>query len=233
MRDGHTVKAMGAVGALEVHASEVFYQPEDAEASETEQILTALGKAETKMVEIGNAAKANRTEAKSWAVGGTGSREGEDTDNAMYYAGKAAEDAEKAVDAAKAAEAAQRGAEDAESEAVALLNELDTEALELPAGSLATAEYDRETRKITFGIPAGPQGERGPRGEQGARGETGPQGPKGEKGDNGVCIPLEFGMFAMSVNEDGHLLVSVNEEDPFPPLEIDAETGHLVYKIDN
>lgn len=224
MRDGHTVKAMGAVGALEVRASEVVYQPEDAVPSETEQIMSALGAAETAMEESLHGAESSAEEAKSWAVGGTESREGEDTDNAMYYAGKAAEDAEKAENAATAAEAA-------EEEAAALLNELDAAAKVLPAGSVATAEYDRETRTVTFGIPTGPKGEPGPQGAKGERGETGLKGDRGEKGDNGACIPLGFGMFAMSVSEEGHLLVSVNEEEPFPPLEIDPETGHLMYKI--
>lgn len=43
------------------------------------------------------------TEAKSWAVGDTGSREGEDTDNAMYYAGKAADLAKAAGESEEAA----------------------------------------------------------------------------------------------------------------------------------
>lgn len=39
--------------------------------------------------------------AESWAVGGTDSRQGEDTDNAMYYAGQAASSAESAQSSAE------------------------------------------------------------------------------------------------------------------------------------
>ena len=323
------VKALSAVGTLEVRASEVIYQPEDAVPSETEQIMSALGAAETAMEESLHGAESSAEEAKSWAVGGTESREGEDTDNAMYYAGKAAEDAEKAENAAESAEntkittweyaanalrsaaasddakkealaaktaalGAQEAAEDAAAAALAsqagaasakqgameaakesaasseaaqlakagaqtvkeataaMLNELEATAEDLPAGSEATAVYDCVTKKLTFGIPQGekgeqgiqgPQGTQGPKGETGERGRQGPKGesgaqgpkgdtgPKGEKGDNGACVSLGPGLFVMSVNEEGHLLVSVNEEETFPPLEIDAETGHLLYKI--
>ncbi len=120
---------------LEVKESGGYYRPAEPTPTMAQQILDALGKAELVV-------QASAQEAKSWAVGGTGSREGEDTDNARYYAeqaGKAAEetaaevrtefealaaDAEGSVDAAKAAkasaeqaqgkaEAAQAGAEQA------------------------------------------------------------------------------------------------------------------------
>lgn len=89
----------------------------------------------------------------------------------------------------------------------------------------------------------GPQGERGPvgaTGPQGPKGETGdagpqgvpgPQGATGPKGADGVLTELGTGVFAMGISEDGHLLVSVNESEAAPPLEIDPETGHLLYKI--
>lgn len=101
----------------------------------------------------------------------------------------------------------------------------------------------------------GPKGEKGDPGEQGPRGEkgdTGAQGPKGDKGDtgeqgpkgdpgqdgrdgadgkDGVILDIASGMFAMMVNETGHLILAVNEEDKTPPLSIDPETGHLIYNI--
>lgn len=64
----------------------------------------------------------------------------------------------------------------------------------LPAGSSATATYDKSTGTLALGIPqgskgdtgatgatgaTGPQGEQGVQGETGATGETGPQGPAG------------------------------------------------------
>ena len=52
-----------------------------------------------------------------------------------------------------------------------------------------------------------------------------------DKGRDGAVIDLEWGVFAMSVNEAGHLLVMVNTEEAAPPLRIDPGTGHLLYEI--
>lgn len=63
--------------------------------------------------------------------------------------------------------------------------EISAEAETLPAGSSATAEFDSETMKVSFGIPAGEKGETGERGERGPAGETGPEGPAGSDGAPG------------------------------------------------
>ena len=76
-----------------------------------------------------------------------------------------------------------RRAEDAVEEIQSITAEAET----LPAGSEATASYD--DGKLTFGIPAGPQGERGATGAQGETGATGPQGPKGDTGATGATGP--------------------------------------------
>lgn len=61
----------------------------------------------------------------------------------------------------------------------------------LPAGSSATATYDKSTGTLALGIPQGNKGDtgatgaQGPKGETGATGATGPQGPKGETGARG------------------------------------------------
>lgn len=75
--------------------------------SEELQIMEALGKTE-------EAVKQSATEAKSWAVGGTGSRTGEDTDNAKYYSGlsQTSQDAAQAS-ATAAASSAQQAASSA------------------------------------------------------------------------------------------------------------------------
>lgn len=52
----------------------------------------------------------------------------------------------------------------------------------LPAGSLATATYDKSTGTLALGIP---QGEKGDTGETGATGATGPQGKQGVRGETG------------------------------------------------
>lgn len=68
-----------------------------------------------------------------------------------------------------------------------------------------------EERYVDSGVPA--------------TGDVGPQGPPG------VMIDVAPGMFAMGVNEAGHLILAVNEGDKTPPIRIDPETGHLLYEI--
>lgn len=57
---------------------------------------------------------------------------------------------------------------------------------------------------------------------------TGGQGPKG---DPGALVDVESGVFAMGVNEEGHLVLAVNVLDSAPPLRIEDKTGHLIYEI--
>lgn len=98
--DVHSV-SMSVSDHLFVDESDSYYKPAEPTPSEMQQILEAIAKNE----EI---VKASATAAKSWAVGGTGSREGEDTDNAKYYAESAADDAESAAeDAGSASQSAE------------------------------------------------------------------------------------------------------------------------------
>ena len=56
----------------------------------------------------------------------------------------------------------------------------------LPAGSSATATYDKSTGTLSLGIPQGPQGVKG---DTGAQGEIGPQGKTGATGATGATGP--------------------------------------------
>ncbi len=92
--DGTRHVAMSAQCFLEVSPNDSVWKPAEPTPSMGEQILSHLGKAEQVM-------EAKAAEAKSWAVGGTNTREGEETDNAKYYAGQAGESAENAERAAE------------------------------------------------------------------------------------------------------------------------------------
>lgn len=81
---------------LQVMENDSYYSPAQPTPTEAQQILGALGQAVERV-------DASAQEAKSWAVGGTGTREGEDTDNAKYYAGEAAQSASDALAAQEAA----------------------------------------------------------------------------------------------------------------------------------
>ena len=68
------------------------------------------------------------------------------------------------------------------------LDVMSVSATTLPAGSQATAVYDKATGALTLGIPQGDKGatgDTGPEGKQGPKGETGAIGPQGEQGPAG------------------------------------------------
>ena len=68
------------------------------------------------------------------------------------------------------------------------LDVMSASATTLPAGSQATAVYDKSTGALTLGIPQGDKGatgDTGPEGKQGPKGETGATGPQGEPGPPG------------------------------------------------
>ena len=59
----------------------------------------------------------------------------------------------------------------------------------LPAGSSATATYDKSTGTLALGIPQGNKGDTGATGETGATGPQGEQGVQGETGATGATGP--------------------------------------------
>ena len=71
-------------------------------------------------------------------------------------------------------------------------------------------------------------GAKGDTGPQGPQGIQGPQGPPGENGTAAV-VTLDPGMFALTVNGEGHLILTHNTSDPVPPLQV--VDGHLKYII--
>lgn len=107
----------------------------------------------------------------------------------------------------------------------------------------AQAVADTVQQKLDNGEFIGPQGQKGDKGdigEQGPPGQAGPQGAqgqrgeKGEKGDPGedgavAITELSPGMFALSVNAEGHLILTHNDNEPAPPLSI--QDGKLIYTI--
>ena len=63
---------------------------------------------------------------------------------------------------------------------------------------------------------------------------TGPPGKDGADGKDGkdgqlTITQLDPGMFGLTVNEAGHLILTHNDNEPAPPLEI--VDGRLLYKI--
>lgn len=102
--------ALTVSDSLKVIFNDSFYAPGEPTPSQADQIMAEIAKIEPQM-------EAFAKEAKSWAVGGTGSREGEDADNAKYYAGQAKQSAQDAEGSAGAAEASAEAAKDSENAA--------------------------------------------------------------------------------------------------------------------
>lgn len=80
--------------------------------------------------------------------------------------------------------------------------------------------------KLADGSLIGPAGPPGPPGIQGPQGV---QGPEGQRGGAGLATSLGPGIFEVSVNDLGHLIVRHNDNDPVPPLSI--VNGRLKYTI--
>ena len=172
--------------------------------------------------------------SKSWAVGGTGTREGEDTDNSKYYA----KEAERFKDEAQSIKDSTEIQYDVDGDRVGFKRADEdeftyTDHLTGPQGPQGIQGQTGAT---------GPMGPTGPQGVQGEKGETGPQGPqgiqgeKGEKGDKGdpgapgVVTEIDLGFFVMQIKEDGNLYIITHDNESPPPLKIN-EDGDLIYTV--
>ena len=100
----------------------------------------------------------------------------------------------------------------------------------LPAGSLATATYDKSTGTLALGIPQGSKGETGatgatgatgPQGEQGVQGKTGATGATGPQGPVGPANVLTIG----SVTSGKVASATITGEAPNQVLNLVLEKG--------
>ena len=100
----------------------------------------------------------------------------------------------------------------------------------LPAGSSATATYDKSTRTLALGIPQGSKGDTGatgatgatgPQGEQGVQGETGATGATGPQGPAGPANVLTIG----SVTSGKVASATITGEAPNQVLNLVLEKG--------
>ena len=99
--------ALTVSDSLKVIFNDSFYTPGEPTPGQAAQIMAEIAKIEPQI-------EAYAKEAKSWAVGGTGTREGEDTDNSKYYAEQAHQSAENAeTSASNSADSASESANSA------------------------------------------------------------------------------------------------------------------------
>lgn len=102
--------ALTVTDNLKVWVNDTFYTPAEPTPSQAQQIMAAIEEIIPDMQEL-------TLEAKSWAVGDTGTREGEDTDNAKYYSQSASINAASAATDAASALASKNAAEQAKENA--------------------------------------------------------------------------------------------------------------------
>lgn len=135
------------------------------------------------------------------------------------------------------------------------LDVMSVSATTLPAGSQATAVYDKATGALTLGIPQGDKGatgDTGPEGKQGPKGETGATGPQGEPGPAGkdgitpeivegelVTVPSASGGTDISLGITGAAvgqIVKITEVDtdgkPTKWKSVDAAGGGASFSFD-
>ena len=220
-----TLPDTGAVkcsDAIPVFVSENAVKQKDIESSDEfltlveildlcKKIAAAAQESAASAAESEAAAESSATLSESWAVGGTGTREGEDTDNSKYYAGEAErfrDEAQKIKDSTEIQ-------------------------YDVDGDRVGFKRADEDAFTYTDHL-TGPQG---PQGEQGATGATGPMGParstrtfrrKRRPGDNGVISKIDLGFFAMVIKSDGNLYIVTNENQEPPPFSIN-ENGDLIY----
>ena len=110
------------------------------------------------------------------------------------------------------------------------LNVVSVTVTTLPAGSSATATYDKSTGTLALGIPQGSKGDTGatgatgatgPQGEQGVQGETGATGATGPQGPAGPANVLTIG----SVTSGKVASATITGEAPNQVLNLVLEKG--------
>ena len=126
-------------------------------------------------------AAASATEAESWAVGGTGTREGEDTNNAKYWSARAQDAAGGGVTSFNNRTGAVKPAKGDYTASLVTFTDGQTFQEKYESGEL-TGPAGADGAPGSSG-PAGAPGEQGP---AGPAGPTGPQGPKGDPGEAGA-----------------------------------------------
>lgn len=132
-------------------------------------------------------AAASATEAASWAVGGTGTREGEDTNNAKYWSARAQDAAGGGVTSFNNRTGAVKPAKGDYTASLVTFTDGQTFQEKYESGEL-TGPAGADGAPGSPG-PAGAPGEQGPPGKDGAQGPAGPTGPKGDPGQDGPAGP--------------------------------------------
>ena len=187
-KNGAEAAAGNASDSAEEAASSAELAGQKAAAAEKSAEAAAASAASIGQAEENAAASA--TEAESWAVGGTGTREGEDTNNAKYWSARAQDAAGGGVTSFNNRTGAVKPAKGDYTASLVTFTDGQTFQEKYESGEL-TGPAGADGAPGSPG-PAGAPGEQGPPGKDGAQGPagpagpTGPQGPKGDPGEAGA-----------------------------------------------
>lgn len=226
-------------------------EPADPTPSQAEQLQQEIEKI------IPNI-QAVATEAKSWAVGGTGSRDGEDTDNAKYYAQQSEKSAQESAQGleniSQQVEAAKGYAESAKTESLHAANRAQS-ASESERNALESAESAKESESnareaAQLSAESAQQSEEARQAIENMTASAVSVGPDAEpyvkKTSSGGVVNLEFGLrdgepgppgytvpadglYAFHIDKNGDLIITYTG-DEVPPFSID-ENGDLIYTL--
>lgn len=229
---------------IEAPIADTAGEPSDPTPSQAEQLQAQIDNILDDMRDIAN-------EAESYAVGGTGTREGEDTDNAKYYSQKAKEHSDSAnTSSSQAASSAEAAAASASSSALSAQLAVQkanqaSESASQAANSKSQAASSAEAAKTSaenalksqkaienMSVEAQPSEEafiiKSMQGDSVHLLFGLPKGEKGDKGDNAVATLVD-GYVYFSINEDGILQCTyTGDEKPDFSLEND---GHLYLQV--
>ena len=229
---------------IEAPIADTAGEPADPTPSQAEQLQAQIDNILDDMRDIAN-------EAESYAVGGTGTRDGEDTDNAKYYSQKAYEHSYNAnTSASQAASSAEAAAASASSSALSAqlavqkanqASESASQAAdskEQAASSAEAAETSAENafkaQKAIENMSVEAQQSEEAFIIKSMQGDSVhllfglPKGEKGDKGDNAVATLVD-GYVYFSINDDGILQCTyTGDEKPDFSLEND---GHLYLQV--
>lgn len=222
-------------------------EPADPTPSQAEQLQQEIEKIIPNM-------QAVATEAKSWAVGGTGSRDGEDTDNAKYYAQQSEKSAQESAQGleniSQQVEAAKGYAESAKTESLHAANHAQN-AAESERNALESAKSAKESESnakeaeqlseearqaienmtasaVSVGTDAEPYVKKTSSGGV-VNLEFGLRdGKDGKPGPPGYTVPAD-GLYAFHIDKNGDLIITYTG-DEVPPFSID-ENGDLIYTL--
>lgn len=192
---------------------------EDAAKTSAEKVKTS----ETNAKASENAAKVSALQAESFTHGNTGTRSGENDDNAMEYARKAEEAASRSeMNSVEAGRFVDEALELLESGSM-----VGPQGIQGPQGERGEkGEQGLQGEKGATGA-VGPKGDKGDTGVRGPKGDAGEKGEKGDRGDSGIVVPAS-GFFTLSGDAEGNLWVHYADGGDAPEFETD-DGGNIYY----